>query len=83
MKMKRFLPLIVIIFLLTSWLIWFAVSSLPEMQKVETRDQYLESLDWYVEPEEDMYFSYLDFGNENLICRKWIEYDKKNNESRR
>lgn len=81
MKQREFFALGLLILGLTGWLIWFAVSSLPQMKDIEARETYLQSLDWYVEPEENTYFSYLDFGNENLICRKWIEYDKESNQS--
>ena len=81
MKKREFFALGFLILGLTGWLIWFAVSSLPQMKDIETRETYLQSLDWYVEPEENTYFSYLDFGNENLIYRKWIEYDKESNQS--
>ena len=77
MKKREFFLLGFLILALSGWLIWFAISSLPQMKEIEARESYLQSLEWYVEPEENMYFSYLDFGNENLICRKWIEYDKE------
>ena len=80
MKTRRFVTLAIILLGLTGVLIWFTMASYSQIQAIEERTLYLDSLEWYVEPDEDLYFSYLDYGNENLICIMG-EYDKKLEES--
>ena len=75
MKMKRFLILGIVLIGLTLLLFFFTIASYPQMKEIEDRALYLNSLDWYVEPEEDVYFLFLDYGNENLIYSK-TRYDK-------
>jgi len=71
MKMKRFWALGLVMLILSGGLVWFALESYPEMKYVEDRQAYLQSLDWYIEPSSDHWFSQMGYEREELIYRHY------------
>lgn len=67
MKMRRFWMLGMVVLVMTGGLIWFAASAYPEMKYVEDRQAYLDSLDWYIEPSSNRWFSQMGYEREELI----------------
>lgn len=67
MKQKRIIGLGLVMVMLTCWLTFFAVSSYPQIKAIGEREQYLESLSWYVPLSENTRFSSLGYGCQNKI----------------
>lgn len=71
MKQKKLIGLGIVMVLMTCGLMFFAITSYPEIKAIEEREQYLESLPWYVPLSEGVYFSSLDYGCRNKIIRDY------------